>query len=83
MQGMRKNDATSTRQNNIKGVTVCWAVVVAQLVERSHPTPEIRSLYPVIGKMLSTNLSTKSIIEKTKIKKTRPGIGHLLKKMHV
>ena len=30
-------------------------VVVAQLVERSLPTPEIRSLNPNIGKILSTN----------------------------
>ena len=28
------------------------AVVVAQLVERSLPTPEVRGLNPVIGKLL-------------------------------
>ena len=27
-----------------------WAAVVAQLVERSLPTPEVRSSNPVIGK---------------------------------
>ena len=32
-----------------------WAVVVAQLVERSLPTPEIRGLNPNIGKVASTN----------------------------
>ena len=31
------------------------AVVVAQLVERWHLTPEIRGLNPNIGKVLSTN----------------------------
>ena len=29
-----------------------WVVVVAQLVERSLPIPEVRSLNPVIGKNL-------------------------------
>ena len=29
-----------------------WAVVVAQLVERSLPIPEVRGLNPVIGKNL-------------------------------
>ena len=32
-----------------------WAVVVAQLAERSLPTPEFRGLNPNIGKVLSTN----------------------------
>ena len=45
-----------------KLVSVPWAVVVAQLVERWLPTPEICSLNPVIGKILSTNLSTNCII---------------------
>ena len=49
------------------------AVVVAQLVERSLPTSEICSSNPEIGKILSTNC----IIEKTKIKKKRPGMAHL------
>ena len=49
---------------------VSWAVVVAQLVERSLPTPEIHSLYPDICKFLSTN----GKIEKTKIKKKWPGM---------
>ena len=31
---------------------VRWAVVVAQLVERSPPIPEVHSLNPVIGKNL-------------------------------
>ena len=52
-----------------------WAVVVAQLVEQSLLTSEIRGSYPDIGKMLSNNCK----IEKTKIKKKRPGMAHLLK----
>ena len=48
------------------------AVVVAQLVERSLPTPEIRGLNPDIGKKISTNCT----IEKMKIKK-EAGRTHL------
>ena len=44
------------------------AVVLAQLVERSPPTPEIRDSNPIIRKIVSTKLSTNFIIEKTKIK---------------
>ena len=50
-------------------------MVVAQLVERLLPTSEIRGLNPDIGKILSTNCT----IEKTKIKKKRPGMAHLKK----
>ena len=50
-----------------------WAVVVA----KSLLTPEIRGSNSVIGKILSTNLSTNCIIEKTNIKKKRPGMAHL------
>ena len=54
-------------------------MVVAQLVERSLPSPEIRDSKPVIGKILCIKLSTNCIIEKTKIKKTRLGMAHLKK----
>ena len=40
------------------------AVVVAQLVQRSLPTPEIRSSNPDTGEILSTNCK----FEKTNIK---------------
>ena len=53
-----------------------WAVVVAQLVERSLQTSEIHSSNPYIGKILATNCT----IEKTKIKKKRPGMAQLKKK---
>ena len=33
--------------------SIGWAVVVAQLVEWSLPTPEVRCSKPVIGKLLS------------------------------
>ena len=51
---------------------------MAQLVEWSLPTPEIRSLNPVIGKLLYRTfncLSTVNCIEKTKIKKKEAGNG--------
>ena len=49
------------------------AVVVGQLVERSLPTPEIRSSNPDISEILSSNCK----IEQTKINKKRPGMAHL------
>ena len=54
------------------------AVVLAQLVERSLPTPEIRGSQPVVGKLLYRTfncLSTVNCIEKTKIKKKEAGNG--------
>ena len=51
---------------------------MAQLVERSLPTPEIRGSNPVIGKLLYRTfncLSTVNCIEKTKIKKKEVGNG--------
>ena len=57
----------------VKCVSVPGAVVVAQLVDRSLRTPEIRGLNPDKCKILSTNC----IIEKTKIKRKRPGVAHL------
>ena len=54
-----------------------WAVVVAQLAEWSLLTPDVRSLKLIIGKILFTN-STFQNTKKTKIKKKRPGIAHLL-----
>ena len=49
---------------------------MAQLVERSLPTPKIRSSKPDLGLILTTNC----IVEKTKIKEKRPGMAHLKKK---
>ena len=48
-------------------------MVVAKLVERSLTTLEIRGSNPYIGEILSSN----GPIEKTKIKKKRPGMAHL------
>ena len=56
-------------------------VVVAQLVERSLPIPEVRGSNPVIGKNLYLYLTfvyRQLCIEKMKIKK-RPGMAHLKK----
>ena len=52
---------------------VTSSVVVAQLVEWSLTTLEIRRSHPDIDKILSTNCT----IEETKIKKKRPGMVHL------
>ena len=37
---------------------------MAKLVERSLPTPEFRGLNPVIGKVLSSKLSTNCTIDR-------------------
>ena len=55
-----------------------WAVDVAQLLERSLPTPEVRSSNPAIGK-LSYGMFTVNCIEKTKIKEKDAGNGPFLK----
>ena len=57
-------------------------VVVAQLVERLLPIPEVRSSNPVIGKIYIEHfvyLFTINSIEKTKINKKRPGRAHFKK----
>ena len=50
-------------------------VLVAELVEQSLPFPEVRGSNPVIGKNLYGTF-TVNYIEKTKIKKKRPGMAH-------
>ena len=59
-----------------------WAVVVAQLVERSLPIPEVRRSNPVIGKnfLYWTVVYCQLCIEKTKIKEKRPRMAHFFKK---
>ena len=53
--------------------------MVAQLVERSLPIPEVHGSNPVISKNLYRTF-TVNCIEKTKIKKKRPGMAHFFKK---
>ena len=53
-------------------------VLAAQLVEWLLPLPEVCSLNPVIGKIYIEHLFTVNCIERTKIKKKRPGMGHFL-----
>ena len=56
---------------------------MAQLVEGSLPTPEVRGLNPVIGKLLYRTikyLPTVNCIEKTKIKKKSPEMAQFWKK---
>ena len=52
-----------------------WKVVVAQLVERLVPKLDVCGSNPVIGKNLCGTF-TINCIEKTKIKKKRPGMAH-------
>ena len=57
-------------------------VVVAQLVERLIPITKVRGSNPVIGKNLFINWTfvyCQLCIEKTKIKKKRPGMAHFFK----
>ena len=57
--------------------TVCaLAVVVAQLVERSLPTPEVRGSKPVIGKFYMEHLLS-TATKRRKEKKKRPRKSHL------
>ena len=55
-------------------------MVVAQLVERSLPTPEVRDSNLVIGKKLFILNICQLCIKKTKIKKKKPAMAHFLKK---
>ena len=45
----RKDDMA---QKVLKQTIIFWAVVVAQLVERSLPTPEVRGSNPVMCELL-------------------------------
>ena len=63
--------------------SVTREVVVAQLVGRLLPIPEVRGSNPVIVKTLFiywTFVYCQLCIEKTKIKKKRPGMAHFFKK---
>ena len=69
----------ANNRNKLRKVTFnLWAVVVAQLVEWLLPTPDVSGSNPVIGKNLF-GIFTVNCIEKTKIKKKRPGLPHFLK----
>ena len=59
------------------------AVVVAQLVERSPLTPEIRDSTPVIGKLYTEHFFTVNCVEKAKMKKKTPRIGHIFLKRYL
>ena len=54
---------------HILSCLVPWVVVVVQLVEWPLEVSEIRGSIPIIGKIISTYLSTSCVIEKMKIKK--------------
>ena len=56
-------------------------MVEAQLVEWLLLILEVHCLNPVIGKNYIEHLFSVNCIEKTKIKKERPGMAHFLKKV--
>ena len=58
--------ACSTNNSGLRAV-----VVVAQFVERLHPTQEIRSSNPVVGKILSTNCTIKNRKDENKENKEK------------
>ena len=60
------------KKENIK---ISCAVVVAQLVEQSLQTTEVRGSNPVISKLLHITLYI-NCKEKMKIKKKRGGMAH-------
>ena len=52
--------ADELRNNN---ANVQWAAVVAQLVERSLPIPEVRGSNPVIGKKFILNILLSTVLK--------------------
>ena len=54
---------------------------MAQMVDRLPPKPEIHCSNPVIGILLSHICLLSNCVEKTKIKKKRPGMAHFLIKI--
>ena len=55
-------------------------MVVAQLAERSLPTPEIRRSNPVISKIFSIIYLSLSLFRKDEINEKETGIGMFIKK---
>ena len=51
MRERERGNDVSPRRRTALTLVPNWEVVVAQLVERSLPTPEVRGLNPVIGKI--------------------------------
>ena len=74
-QNRWKDDDWSQKHSN----STLRAVIVAQLVERSLPIPEVRNSNPVISKFCIEHLVTVNCIEKTKRKKKRLGMELFLK----
>ena len=65
---------------------ICWAVVVAQLVKRSLPIPEVRGSNPVIGKiyLFPLNICLLSTVywkDENKEKEAGDGLFFFLKKI--
>ena len=60
-----------------------WAVVVAQLVERSLPIPEVRGSNPVIGKKYIEHLLLSTVFWKDENKEKEAGNGPFKKRVDV
>ena len=58
-------------------ISTPWAVVVAWLVERSLPTPEVRGSNPVIGEILFI-YSLSTVLKGRKQRKKMPGMAQWL-----
>ena len=50
-------------------INIDWALVVAQLVEQTLPTPELDGSNPAFGKLLYTKICTVNFNEKMEVKK--------------
>ena len=67
----------------MSNIVTRWAVVVAQLVERSLPTPEVCGSNPVIVTYLYWTFVYCQLYWKDKNKEKRPGMAHFFKKNSV
>ena len=57
-----------------------WAVVVAQLVERSLLTPKTCGSNPVMGKCYFLSNCVKSVLKRQKLREKEAGNGPFIKK---
>ena len=53
-----------------------WAVVLAQLVERLLPTPQVRGSIPVIGKLYIEHYFLSTVFKRRKLRKKAPGMTY-------
>ena len=61
--------------------SILWTVCLAELAERSPPTPEVDSSYPFVGNFFIQNLHLLPTVD-TKTKEKR-GLEWAIKKSHI